>query len=204
MRYGLLASWLTFVLLFAVERASGQDINTMLIGFLNNLRANKVSDGSTFLFTGSETGTALTDYPSGDTNFTVARVRAVSAGGSGCEATGIDTPPAFSCGSDAVWVWKSTAAYNGTSDTGFSRGAAGVVQVNNGTVGTLRDVSARQVQVSAVTVGTLQTCNAAAKGTRSFVTDANAAHTAGIGAIVAAGGANNVPVVCDGTNWRIG
>lgn len=54
------------------------------------------------------------------------------------------------------------------------------------------------------TVGTLATCNATSKGARSFVTDANAAFTAGIGAVVAAGGANNVPVTCDGTNWRIG
>jgi len=36
------------------------------------------------------------------------------------------------------------------------------------------------------------------------VTDANATFTAGIGAVVAAGGANNVPVTCDGTSWRIG
>lgn len=54
------------------------------------------------------------------------------------------------------------------------------------------------------TVGGLSTCNSAAKGARSFVTDANATFTAGIGAVVAAGGANNVPVTCDGTNWRIG
>lgn len=53
------------------------------------------------------------------------------------------------------------------------------------------------------TVAGLPTCNVS--GMRSFVTDSNAAsYTAGIGAIVAAGGATKVPVVCDGTNWRIG
>lgn len=41
-------------------------------------------------------------------------------------------------------------------------------------------------------------------GMRAFVTDSNTALTAGIGAIVAAGGSNVVPVFCDGTNWRIG
>lgn len=41
-------------------------------------------------------------------------------------------------------------------------------------------------------------------GRRAFVTDANATMTAGIGAIVAGGGANKVPVYDDGTNWRIG
>lgn len=41
-------------------------------------------------------------------------------------------------------------------------------------------------------------------GARSAVTDANATLTAGIGAVVAGGGANIVPVFFDGTNWRIG
>lgn len=54
------------------------------------------------------------------------------------------------------------------------------------------------------TVGALPAAAAGNKGYRSFVTDSNAALTAGIGAVVAAGGANNVPVVSDGTNWRIG
>jgi hypothetical protein len=41
-------------------------------------------------------------------------------------------------------------------------------------------------------------------GRRTLVTDANATLTAGIGAVVAGGGANTVPVVYDGANWRIG
>ncbi len=41
-------------------------------------------------------------------------------------------------------------------------------------------------------------------GRRSFVTDSNATMTAGIGAVVAGGGSDNVPVHDDGTNWRIG
>jgi hypothetical protein len=39
---------------------------------------------------------------------------------------------------------------------------------------------------------------------RTFVTDSNTALTAGIGAVVAGGGANVVPVHSDGANWRIG
>tara|TARA_R110000868_G_scaffold154667_2_gene380782 strand:+ start:2283 stop:3731 length:1449 start_codon:yes stop_codon:yes gene_type:complete len=43
------------------------------------------------------------------------------------------------------------------------------------------------------------------KGQHAFVSDSNAAScTAGIGAIVAAGGSTNCPVFYDGTNWRIG
>lgn len=65
--------------------------------------------------------------------------------------------------------------------------------------------STTALKTGTVAVGSLPTCNAAARGTHYFVTDSNAASfTAGIGAIVAAGGATNVPVVCDGTNWRIG
>lgn len=51
------------------------------------------------------------------------------------------------------------------------------------------------------TVATLPT---GIQGGRAHVTDANATLTAGIGAVVAAGGANVVPVFFDGTNWRIG
>lgn len=53
------------------------------------------------------------------------------------------------------------------------------------------------------TVATLPAVAGAIYG-RAFVTDATQAMTAGIGAIVAGGGANVVPVFSDGTNWRIG
>lgn len=45
---------------------------------------------------------------------------------------------------------------------------------------------------------------ATSKGFRTCVIDATQALTAGIGAVVAGGGANCVPVYSDGTNWRIG
>lgn len=54
------------------------------------------------------------------------------------------------------------------------------------------------------TVGTLPSAATAGARARAFVTDSNATHAAGIGAVVAAGGANFVPVYSDGTNWRIG
>lgn len=63
-------------------------------------------------------------------------------------------------------------------------------------------ITCPSVETFATTVGALG--SAAIKGQRKFVTDSNAALTAGIGAVVAGGGANNVPVVADGTNWRIG
>jgi hypothetical protein len=58
----------------------------------------------------------------------------------------------------------------------------------------------KTVQTGVSTVSGLSTCNTAAKGTRSFVTDANATtfHTTAAG-----GGSNNMAVVCDGTNWYL-
>jgi biotin synthase-like enzyme len=60
------------------------------------------------------------------------------------------------------------------------------------------------VQTTAYLVANLPAASATLAGARAHVTDSNAAFTAGIGAIVAGGGANVVPVFCDGTNWRIG
>jgi hypothetical protein len=54
------------------------------------------------------------------------------------------------------------------------------------------------------TVGNLPAASADWQGIRLYVTDSNATLTVGIGAIVAGGGANKVPMTCDGTNWRIG
>jgi hypothetical protein len=54
------------------------------------------------------------------------------------------------------------------------------------------------------TVALLPTASSSIAGMRMVVNNSNAALTAGIGAVVAAGGSNIVPVFCDGTNWRIG
>ena len=60
------------------------------------------------------------------------------------------------------------------------------------------------VKVTAVAVAALPSAATAGAGARATVTDSNATLTAGIGAVVAAGGANVVPVFCDGAAWRIG
>lgn len=66
------------------------------------------------------------------------------------------------------------------------------------------DPSVESVQFAIVTVAQLPAASTALAGTRSAVSNSNAAFTAGIGAVVAAGGSSVVPVFCDGTNWRIG
>lgn len=57
------------------------------------------------------------------------------------------------------------------------------------------------VKVPVYTVATLPAAATAIRGARAMVTDANAAT---FNSTVAGGGANIVPVFCDGTNWKIG
>ena len=61
-----------------------------------------------------------------------------------------------------------------------------------------------RLHLSPVTVASLPTAASAGSGACAFVSDANATMTAGIGAVVAGGGANAVPVYSDGSSWRIG
>jgi len=64
------------------------------------------------------------------------------------------------------------------------------------------DVKAlRAIKTQAVAVASLPSASSIGAGGRSMVTDANATT---FNSIVAAGGANIVPVFSDGTNWRIG
>lgn len=76
---------------------------------------------------------------------------------------------------------------------------------NNKPVGVAyADPALDSAQFKLFTVGTLPTASTAIAGTRAAVSNSNAAYTAGIGAVVAAGGAYVVPVFCDGVNWLIG
>ncbi len=103
------------------------------------------------------------------------------------------------------------SAGNSAVDTAFLRGAAGQVDVTNGTAATYRDLKLRNllagggngsyVQTPSMTVANLAAAATAGAGARAFVTDANATTFL---STVAAGGANKVPVVSDGTNWLIG
>lgn len=62
-----------------------------------------------------------------------------------------------------------------------------------------------KVQTVATTLVALGTAAGAGSGTRAWVTDANETFTAAnFGATATAGGANAVPVISDGTNWKIG
>lgn len=100
-------------------------------------------------------------------------------------------------GSTGQVAWTSGNA-DQSKDTGQARKAAGVTEANNGTKGSY---TGSAFGSGSQTVAQLPAAATAGKGARSFVTDASATTFL---STVAGGGANNVPVVSDGTNWLIG
>lgn len=66
------------------------------------------------------------------------------------------------------------------------------------------DTAGSFIRVTGVAVASLPAAATAGAGARAYVTDATATLTAGIGAVVTGGGANQSPVWSDGTNWRQG
>jgi hypothetical protein len=101
-----------------------------------------------------------------------------------------------------------TFQYTGTQTEVISNTSALVLKSNNTTALTLdasQNATFAGLAITQIyTVATLPAAAAGNKGARAHVSNATATLTAGIGAIVAGGGANIVPVFSDGTNWRIG
>ena len=101
--------------------------------------------------------------------------------------------------------WSSSSVPYGLADVGFSRNAAGIIEINSSTAGTYRDLKLRNLiategtQLTALTVGTLP---AAASNTwkSCAVSDANAPT---VGATVASGGSAKAVVRSNGTNWIV-
>ena len=94
--------------------------------------------------------------------------------------------------------WSAgTHAYD-TKDTGLARNAAGVVEVNNGTAGTYRDLLARSVRANAVTF--VNVPNPPVEGMVVAVTDST---TSNWGETIQGGGTNHVLAYYNGTNWTV-
>lgn len=107
----------------------------------------------------------------------------------------------FEFGATNRLTWSNTAAnYSSTKDIGITRNAAGVLEINNGTAGTYRDLILRRSQHNGVTVADLPAAAAGNAGSIQYVTDANATT---IGSTVAGGGSNKVMVWSDGAAWKI-
>jgi hypothetical protein len=98
-----------------------------------------------------------------------------------------------------VWQMSNTGHLTTPTTNTYDIGASGGTRPR--TVYAATSVVAPYQQTTATTVGALTACNAGAQGTRSMVTDASATTFA---STVAGGGANIMPVICNGTNWIIG
>lgn len=166
----------------------GDDANGSVPNFVNSARITAVVDGTPGV--GDMPGRLIfSTAPDGSVTL-AARQSIYSDGGVGFGA-GTTSP-----GAGVVKVEGTTDATSST--TGIFQSAGGVGVAKALWVGTY-------VATTPVAVASLPSCAAGTQGARMFVTDSNAASfTAGIGAVVAAGGATKVPVTCDGTNWRIG
>jgi hypothetical protein len=111
----------------------------------------------------------------------------------------------FRCSSGVVMSWSSGATDSAGADTGSARNAAGVVEINNGTAGTFRDLKLRTliatqgVQLTAATVATLP---AAASNTYTGAAVSDASSPA-VGSTVSGGGSAKAIVRSNGTNWIV-
>jgi hypothetical protein len=78
------------------------------------------------------------------------------------------------------------------------------IYANTGTIGSNVVIADTLVRTIVVTFATLPAAATAGAGSRAFISDGNIAATGNFAAQVQGGGANNVPVYSDGSNWLIG
>lgn len=90
---------------------------------------------------------------------------------------------------------------NVTSPTVATTSTDGALRVDGGVSAGDAGVFGRYVQTGAVAFASLPACGSLRKGARYFITDSNSTTFM---ATAAAGGGNNVPVICDGTVWKVG
>lgn len=112
------------------------------------------------------------------------------------------------------WSANNILPNPGAWKVALGANATDVVEVNNGTLNTLRDLKLRNllagggngsyVQTPSMTVANLAAAATAGAGARAFVTDATTTLALGIGVAVTGGGSNKVPVYSDGSSWLIG
>lgn len=174
--------------------AIGRDGST---GFLTYSGNQNSFSGFTWKSTISSTLTQIANLSNGG----VLSLRlGISVGG---DITGTSTASAYTIGANPtaidggfVQVYGSTHASSAKLTLGYAGGSALSIDAS------LHATFAGTVKTGVTTVAGLPTAGTA--GRQGAVNNATQTLTAGIGAIVAGGGANTVPVFDDGTNWRIG
>jgi hypothetical protein len=143
----------------------------------------------------------------------------ISAGGVGLVSPRIADSILDENGNEVLGLGAVADAVNYVEITNAATGDAVVVQANGGDSNISLIIRAQglgRIEVesdlatgtnllrqTSVAVASLPSAITSA-GARAVVNNATQTLTAGIGAVVAGGGANVVPVFCDGSNWRIG
>jgi hypothetical protein len=148
-----------------------------------------------------------------------------ATGATGIGATGATGPVA---GSNTQVIFNDNTVANGNSSFTFDKTTGQlsatlvngtlttVAQPNITSVGTLTalavtgDITSNNivanniVRTKPITFSSLPAAATAGTGARSFITDANLVMAGNFGSLVTGGASNRVPVVSDGTDWRIG
>lgn len=96
--------------------------------------------------------------------------------------------------------FSSTANWYDAIDAGLDRSAAGVLEINNGTKGTFRDLRVRNVRTAPTAVASLVAASTAGLGSIATANDLNNV-VAGMTAV--GGGSNKGLLWSNGTNWII-
>ena len=119
--------------------------------------------------------------------------------GSDNVAVGYQAGDALTTGTNNIIIGNGAEAATAATSNSITFGNSSITTMR--VPGLAFTAGVRHFSFGTLTVATLPAAATAGAGARAFVTDANATTFA---SIVAAGGANGVPVYSDGTNWRIG
>ena len=114
---------------------------------------------------------------------------------------GTNWVPSSNCGGGAPISGATTNCIVTASSATTLQTPANCPTIDSSGTITLHGTGVAIAGLPATTVSGLPTCNSGAQGTRATVTDANATTFL---STVAGSGSNVVPVICDGTNWKIG
>lgn len=101
--------------------------------------------------------------------------------------------------------WVASGQANQNPDTALWRNAAGVVEINNGTKGTYRDLLLRNLTASGLLCAgtyTVSTLPSASANAYKFATVSDSSVTT-FGSTVAGSGSSKVMVYSNGTNWTV-
>lgn len=197
---------------FRISNRTGST-TTDLVQFsdIGNVTINSPGAGGNTLIVNSTTGSSgvAVDIRSGASTsdyslqtFTGSSVTGFTGVGNSAVAnTALQNSFAFGTQTNHSSAWLTNNTSRVTVD------GTGHMVINTPTSGTAATCTisalngAAPLKLGTLTVANLPTAGTAGAGSKAFVTDATATTFA---SVVAGGGANNVPVYSDGTNWLIG